>query len=90
MIFGMSSTPISLYLRFARRILINILSQHPEAKIEVPNEEKIKEYQRVIAEKHPSLAGVWCTMDGLKLYLEQSTDPLSKICSTMVGLVIIT
>jgi hypothetical protein len=74
MIFGISSTSVSIYLRFGRRIIIKVLQNDPNAAIRVPSADKIQEYQSAVAAKYPSLAGVWCTMDGLKLYLEQSTD----------------
>jgi DDE superfamily endonuclease len=51
-------------------------SQEPEAAIKIPEEDKIKEFQAAIASKHPVLNGVWCTMDGLKLYLEQAGNVL--------------
>jgi hypothetical protein len=74
MIFGMTGTSVSMYLRFGRRLVIRILSAEPDAAIHIPSVDKIREYQEAIAAKHPSLEGVWCTMDGLKLYLEQAGD----------------
>ena len=49
MIFGLSATTVSLYLRFARRILLQILSRHPDAAIRTPNADKIREYQAIIS-----------------------------------------
>ena len=66
MIFGMSGTSVSMYIRFARRLIIMILQSDPYAAIRPPTLEKIREYQKAIADKYPSLIGVWCTMDGLK------------------------
>jgi len=74
MIFGMTKSSVSMYLRFGRRLVIRILTKEPDAAIKIPSIDKICEYQASIAAKHPSLEGVWCTMDGLKLYLEQSGD----------------
>ena len=74
MVFGMSGTSVSMYLRFGRRLLISILKSHTDAALVIPSSEKIKEYQAVIEERHPKLKGVWCSMDGLKLYLEQASD----------------
>jgi hypothetical protein len=71
-IFGMTASSVSMYLRFGRRLIIRILIKEPDAAICVPSVQKIREYQAAIALKHPSLDGVWCTMDGLKLYLQQS------------------
>ena len=74
MIFGMTGSSVSMYLRFGRRLIIRILSEEPDAAIRIPSHEKIREYQAAIAARHPVLDKVWCTMDGLKLYLEQSGD----------------
>ena len=71
-IFGMTSTSVSMYLRFGRRILIKVLTNEPSAAIRIPDDNTIRMYQQVIQERHPNLQGVWCTMDGLKLYLQQS------------------
>jgi hypothetical protein len=72
MIFGMTATPISMYLRFGRRILIKILFRHPAAMVCIPTVEKIREYCAAIQARHSLLKDVWCTMDGLKLYLQQA------------------
>ena len=74
MIFGMTGSSVSMYLRFGRRLVIRILAKEPDAAIKIPSVDKIREYQASIAARHPSLEGVWCTMDGIKLYLEQSGD----------------
>ena len=71
-IFGMPGTSVSMYIRFARRLIIMILQSDPYAAIRPPTLEKLREYQQAIAEKYPSLKGVWCTMNGLKLPLQQS------------------
>jgi DDE superfamily endonuclease len=73
-IFGMTSTSVSMYLRFGRRILIEILKVEPAAAIMIPSEIKIQEYKDAIQEKHPLLSDVWCCMDGLKLYLQQAGE----------------
>ena len=78
MIFGMSATSVAIYLKFSRRILIHILSRSRDAAIKIPSSAKIMEYQRTISAKHPKLKEVWCTMDGLKIYLEQSGDPVTQ------------
>ena len=74
LIFGMSGTSVNMYLRFSRQILVQILLQEPDSHIKVPMEESIRQYQHVIQEKHPALEGVWCAMDGIKLYLQQAGD----------------
>ena len=72
MLFGMTASRVSKWLLFGRRLLIAILSRHPDAAVRIPSAAKIQEYKRVIQDRHPNLVDVWCTMDGVKLTLEQS------------------
>ena len=72
MIFGMSETSVSIYLRFGRRIIISILKSHPSADFGIPSSEKIEEYKVAIQERHPSLKGFWYAMDGIKIVLQKA------------------
>ena len=72
MLFGMTSTCVSVYLRFGRRILIKVLQQQHEAAIRLPSRADVDEYVKSINERHPVLEKVWCTMDGLKLNLQRA------------------
>jgi hypothetical protein len=47
-IFGMTGTPVSMYLRFGRRILIEVLKAEPLAAIKTPSIEMIRPFQEVI------------------------------------------
>ena len=71
-IFGMTATSVSLYLRFGRRILVEVLKSEPLAAIRVPNIDNINTYQAAIRKKHPALEGVWCYINGLKLCFQQA------------------
>lgn len=73
-IFGITATPLSMYLRFGRRILIKVLSNNDLARIQIPSPEKIREYCAAVESRHPNLRDVWCTMDGLKLLLQHAGD----------------
>ena len=44
--------------------------------VKIPTSEKIEEYKEMIRNRHQNLHNVWCTMDGVKLLLEQSGDAL--------------
>lgn len=74
MIFGLTANPISMYLRFGRRILIQVLQNHPYSAVKIPTDEEIATYKAAINERHPNLPDVWCVMDGLKLTLQQAGD----------------
>ena len=82
LIFGMTYTPLSTYIRYERRILIAILKQD-EAKIKLPSINQycsvffsiveVATYQGAIKRKYPMLEEVWCTMDGLKLRIQKAS-----------------
>jgi hypothetical protein len=72
LIFGLSYANLCVYLRFGCRIIIKVFRDDPLARIGIPSEEKIHEYMQAVAERYPRLPDVWSTMDGLKLYLQQS------------------
>jgi hypothetical protein len=57
-----------MYLRFGRRVIVEALKSDPLAKIAIPSNEEIALYKEAIG----ALYDVWSTMDGLKLYLQQS------------------
>ena len=70
--FGMSMTNLTMYLRFGRRIVTEVLSSDEYAKIAIPSNETIKEYKQLIKAKYPALKNVWAAMDGLKTPIQQS------------------
>jgi hypothetical protein len=74
--FGMTMTNLCTYLRFGRRIVVEVFQNDPMATIRLPTASEIRGYMEVIAEKHPHLGTekVWCTVDGLKLMLEQAPN----------------
>ena len=72
--FGITGNPISLWIRYTMRLLVSILRVTPEARVQLPSDEKITEYQDAIIAKYSLLQDVYCVADGLKLYLEQSGE----------------
>ncbi len=78
LIFGMTYSNLDDYLLFAKRILVRVLPDHPMAWVRIPSSKKIVEYQEMVRNCHKYLWDVWCTMDGLKLMLEQSGDALMQ------------
>ena len=72
MTFGMSMTNLTMYLRFGRRIVAEVLNNNEHAKIGLPSSEKIQQYKEMIAAKYPLLTDVWSAMDGLKTPIQQS------------------
>jgi len=72
LMFGLTGTVISLFLRFGRRLLLRVLKAEPGSRIQMPSVEEIRQYQFIVSMKFPNLVGVWFVMDGVKLYLEAS------------------
>jgi DDE superfamily endonuclease len=76
MVFGITRTSCSIYLRYGRRLLIKILVRNPLAKLGLPSPDKIQEYKAMVSARHPLLHDVWCTMDGLKLKIQSPPDKI--------------
>ena len=74
MLFGMTQTGTSNYLTFCTHILVRVLQGMNEARIMRPNEDLVQQYKDSVQTRHPSLENVWCTMDGLKLMIECSSN----------------
>jgi hypothetical protein len=71
LLFGITASPLSLFLRFGRRLLLRILKQEPGARVQMPSIEEINDYKEIVLRRYPNLNDVWFVMDGLKLYIEQ-------------------
>ena len=76
LIFGMTFSNLDYYLLFGKRIIVMVLRNDQRASVQIPSSEKIEEYKEMVKNRHPFLTDVWCTMDGLKITLEQSGDAL--------------
>ena len=72
LIFGLTCSNLCMYLRFGRRVIVEALKSDSLAKIAIPSNEDIMLYQEAIGAIYLLLSDVWSTMDGLKLYLQQS------------------
>ena len=74
LIFGLTPGHLSLWLRFGRRLLVRILRDDPLAKVTMPTEDEIRQFEQAILSKYPALKRCWGAMDGLKLRLEKAGD----------------
>jgi len=54
--------------------LVNFLRDDPLAKVMMPADDEIREFEASILAKYPDLPNCWGAMDGLKLRLEKSGD----------------
>jgi DDE superfamily endonuclease len=76
LIFGMTYSNLDDYLLYGKRIIVKVLRNDPRSSVKIPSSERIAEYKEMVSNRHPYLTDVWCTMDGLKLTLQQSGDAL--------------
>jgi hypothetical protein len=74
MVFGATHSVLALFLRYSIKVLYKALKEEPSARVEIPSEEEIKEYQEVISSNLPVLDGTWCVVDGLKIKIQKSGD----------------
>ena len=74
MLFGQTSSPLYLWLKFGRKVLLHVLSRETRALVRLPNEEEVRFFCHVIANKYPVLQDVWGAADGLKLTIQSPTD----------------
>ena len=74
-LFGVTGTAVTVYIRFARSIVIHLLSNHPLAQITLPTNEKVAEYKQAIAAKYPLLENVYCVCDGLRISIQAAGQP---------------
>lgn len=74
LLFGVTGSVCSLFLRFGRRILLRVLSKDKRAKIQMPTDTEIQQFKSAFSTKYSMLEDVYAVADGLNLRLEQSGD----------------
>ncbi len=72
LVFGLTYTNLSIYLRFGICLLIETFYDNPLVRVCPPSPEEINKYKAAFGERYPLLHDCWATMDGLKLYLHQA------------------
>ena len=66
MAFGVTSSPLYIWLLFLRRILLFELMKVTEPQVLFPIEPEIADYVAAISTKHPILIGVWNVVNRIK------------------------
>ena len=72
LVFGLTYTNLSVYLRFGIRLIVETFSNDPLAQVTISSADEIESFKAAFAVWHPLLSKCWATMDGLKLYLQQA------------------
>jgi DDE superfamily endonuclease len=76
--FGLTGTPVNVWLKFSRRVLLYVLWKNKLARVKMPSDTMIEEYKRIIKLRHPALGDVYCFADGLKLEIENTDGELDE------------
>jgi hypothetical protein len=74
LIFGMTQSSTSEHLAFSTHILIMVLRQMDDARVNFPTDDEIHLFKEVMKCCPHRLDGVWCTIDGLKSMLESESN----------------
>jgi hypothetical protein len=64
----------SVYLRFGICLLVETFHDDPLAQVSLPFAEEINKYKATFGARHPLLHDCRATIDGLKLYLQQTRN----------------
>jgi hypothetical protein len=72
MVFGVTHSVMALFLRFGRRLLIKALREDVNARVALPTQDEVRDFQRSISAKYNLLDKVCAIADGLKLHLQAS------------------
>ena len=72
LVFGLTYSNLSVYLRFGIRLMVETFRKDPLARVAIPSREDIETFKVAFAKRHPLLNDCWATMDGIKLYLQLS------------------
>ncbi len=76
LVFGLTYTNLSVYLRFGVRLFVKTFRDDLLARVSIPSADKIKSFKEAFAAWHLILIDCWVTMDGLKLFLQQSGNAI--------------
>ncbi len=70
LVFGLTYSNHSVYLRFGMRLTVGTIMHNPLTRVSIPLAEEIEMFKAAFAEQHPLLTDCWATMDGPKLYFQ--------------------
>ncbi len=62
LVFGLTLTNLSVYLRFGIRLMVETFKNDLLARVDIPCNEDIESFKVAFAERHPLLNNCWATM----------------------------
>jgi hypothetical protein len=77
-IFGMTASNISKWLRFSKRVLLLAMLQMEEAKTKMSTIQQARVFKEVIRGKYPSLVHCWGALDGVKIGIQKPSDDMKQ------------
>jgi hypothetical protein len=72
LVFGLTYSNLSVYLRFGICLIIKTYHDNPLAREALPLAEETNKFKAAFRARHPLLHDCWAIMGGLKLYLQKS------------------
>ncbi len=69
-----------MYLRFGMHLSVKTFRDNLLAQVSIPSAEEIESFKEAFAARHPLLTNCWVTMDGFKLFLQQSGNLIIQEC----------
>lgn len=90
MLFSVTESVCSLFIRFGKRLLLPILVQNDNVRAQIPSLTDATQYKTVFEENKRSFSDYYAFSEGLKFYLEQPSEFVIQTSYTMVGHMIIT
>jgi hypothetical protein len=96
LIFGITPSPCSHILKRILHMTVKRLRNHPLARIEFPNKEKMRLFMDMISLHEPSISNTVGFMDGLGLAMEMTCEQIEQNayycgydCNTMVNNILV-
>jgi hypothetical protein len=70
--FGMTVTPLVMWMRYGKRIIIKILQNLDDVHIKMPTTNQLFEYASIIERAYPVLSRHYAICDRLKLFIKKA------------------
>jgi hypothetical protein len=85
LVFGLTYTNLSVYLRFGLRLFVETFRDDLLARVSIPSAEEIKLLKEASAVQHPLLTDCWATMVASSSFCNNRRMQTSKNVTTMAG-----
>jgi DDE superfamily endonuclease len=72
--FGFTGSHANVWLRFGRRGLLIMLENDPDARVEMPSNDKVESLKSIVQARHSLLTDVFAIAVGMKLFFESTSD----------------